>query len=376
MAPVRKTRILIVDDSVIVRTMLANVLKSEPDMEVVGLAADPFAARDLIRQHKPDVLTLDIEMPRMDGLTFLRQLMAQRPLPVVIVSSVTQTGSAASIDALAAGAIDVIAKPGGPYSVADIADQLKYRIRAVRSERTVRFARFRKQAPAQPAPVSLAHANGLILIGASTGGTQAIESILTQLSPDSPPILIAQHMPAHFTRAFAARLDSLCPMRVVEARDGEPLTRGVAHIAPGDSHLLVALRGGELRTVLEGGPRVHYQRPSVDVLFQSAASLRGVPIVALLLTGMGADGAEGMVALRGAGAITVAEDARSCVVFGMPAAAIARGGAAHVAVRSAMPRLIADAFRSGFRPRNPDSGLSVSGAQTSARAHRGPLASR
>jgi two-component system chemotaxis response regulator CheB len=200
--------------------MLANILKSEPDMEVVGLASDPFVAQDLIVTHKPDVLTLDIEMPRMDGLTFLRQLMGHRPLPVVIVSSITQTGSAASIEALAAGAIDVIAKPGGPYSVADIADQLKYRIRALRTGRAVRFARLRDHSPAAPSPVSLEHANGVILIGASTGGTQAIESILTRLTPDTPPILIAQHMPAHFTRAFASRLDGLCPMRVVEAADG------------------------------------------------------------------------------------------------------------------------------------------------------------
>src|SRR5262245_12288856 len=196
MAPVRRTRVLIVDDSAIVRTMLANVLKSEPDMEVVGLAADPYAAFDLILKHKPDVLTLDIEMPRMDGLTFLRQLMAQRPLPVVIVSSVTQTGSSASIEALASGAIDVIAKPGGPYSVTDIADQLKYRIRALRTERPVRFGRFRQSAPARPEVESLEHANGLIVIGASTGGTQAIEAILTRLPADSPPILITQHMPA------------------------------------------------------------------------------------------------------------------------------------------------------------------------------------
>jgi two-component system chemotaxis response regulator CheB len=377
-APVRRTRVLIVDDSAIVRTMLANILKAEPDIEVVGLAADPFAAQDLIVQHKPDVLTLDIEMPRMDGLTFLRQLMRQRPLPVVIVSSITQTGSAASIEALAAGAIDVIAKPGGPYSVADIADQLKYRIRALRTGRAVRFARLREHSPVAPSPVSLEHANGVILIGASTGGTQAIESILTRLSADTPPILIAQHMPAHFTRAFAARLDGLCPMRVVEAADGQALRRGVVYIAPGDSHLTIALRGGELKSMVQDGPRVHYQRPSVDVLFQSAAGIRGVPMVALLLTGMGSDGAEGMLALREAGAITIAEDERSCVVFGMPAAAIARGGAACVATRSVMPRLIADAFRSGVRLRRLDAGSRPSSVQTGPRARglRPPPVSR
>jgi len=342
--PVRKTRVLIIDDSAIVRRMLANTLQAEPDMEVVGLACDPFVARDLILQHKPDVLTLDIEMPRMDGLTFLRKLMVHRPLPVIIVSSVTQAGSAASIEALAAGAIDVIAKPGGPYSVGDIADRLKYRIRALRTGRPVHFAQMRRQARTLPAPVKLSHANGLILIGASTGGTQAIETLLTRLPADGPPILIVQHMPAHFTRAFAARLNSVCPMIVVEATHDQPLKRGTAYIAPGDFHLQVAARGVELRTVLQAGPPLHYQRPSVDVLFQSAASLRAVPMVALLLTGMGSDGADGMVALRDAGAVTIAEAEQSCVVFGMPAEAIARGGAAHVATLFAMPRLIASSF--------------------------------
>jgi two-component system, chemotaxis family, protein-glutamate methylesterase/glutaminase len=341
---VRPSRVLIVDDSAIVRTMLSNILKAEPDIEVVGLAADPFAARDLIESARPDVLTLDIEMPKMDGLTFLRQLMAQRPLPVIIVSALTQTGSAASLEALAAGAIDVIAKPGGPYSVADVADQLKYRIRALRTGRAVHFARLRQPAAVRLAPASLAQASGLILIGASTGGTQAIEALLKKLPADAPPIAIVQHMPAYFTSAFAARLDRCCPMRVVEAELHEPLRRGVAYIAPGDSHLLIAARGGELRALIDHGPRVHYQRPSVDVMFQSAAALTGIPIVALLLTGMGADGAEGMVALREAGATTVAEDERSCVVFGMPAAAIAKGGATHVAPLGGMPRLIGEAF--------------------------------
>jgi two-component system chemotaxis response regulator CheB len=344
MATVRPSRVLIVDDSAIVRTMLSNVLKSEPDIEVVGVAGDPFAARELIAATRPDVITLDIELPKMDGLTFLRQLMVEDPLPVIIVSSVTQTGSAASIEALSAGAIDVIAKPGGPYSVADLADQLRYRIRALRTGRAVHFSRLRRPAAIRPATPSLAHAHGLILIGASTGGTQAIEGLLTKLPADAPPIVIVQHMPAHFTRAFAARLDRAAAMRVVEAEHHAPLMRGVAYIAPGDSHLLVAVRGGDLRALIDHGPRVHYQRPSVDVLFQSAAALTAVPMVALLLTGMGTDGADGMVALREVGATTIAEDARSCVVFGMPAAAIEKGGATHVAPRGAMPRLITEAL--------------------------------
>ena len=353
-APVRKTRVLIVDDSAIVRRMLSNALQHEPDIEVVGLASDPFVARDLILQHKPDVLTLDIEMPKMDGLTFLRKLMVHRPMPVIIVSSVTQEGSAASFDALNAGAVDVIAKPGGPYSVGDIADKLKYRIRAVRSGR-VRFSRMRAHAGPMPRPVSLTHANGLILVGASTGGTRAIETLLTRMPADTPPILIVQHMPAHFTKVFAQRLDSVCPMSVVEASDAQPLKRGIAYIAPGDFHLQVVAHGFELQSSLNAGAPIHYQRPAVDALFKSAASLNGVQIVALLLTGMGSDGADGMVALREAGAVTIAEAEQSCVVFGMPAEAIARGGAMHVATLFAMPQLISDSFvtRRGVRAPDP-----------------------
>jgi len=343
--PARKTRVLIVDDSAIVRRMLSNALQHEPDIEVVGLATDPFVARDLILQHKPDVLTLDIEMPRMDGLTFLRQLMVHKPLPVIIVSSVTQEGSAASFEALAAGAVDVIAKPGGPYSVGDIAEKLKYRIRSVRHARSVRFARMRSQLGPLPPPVSLGHANGLILMGASTGGTRAIEALLTRLPVDTPPILIVQHMPPHFTRVFAQRLDSVCSMNVVEADDGQRLERGTAYIARGDFHLQVASQAGVLQTALQDGPPIHYQRPAVDALFGSAAQLQGVRIVALLLTGMGSDGAAGMLALRQAGAVTIAESEHSCVVFGMPAEAISRGAATHVATLLSMPNMIAEAFK-------------------------------
>jgi len=341
----RKTRVLIIDDSAIVRRMLSNALQHEPDIEVVGLASDPFIARDLILQHKPDVLTLDIEMPRMDGLTFLRQLMVHRPLPVIIVSSVTQEGSAASFEALSAGAVDVIAKPGGPYSVGDIAEKLKYRIRSVRHARGVRFSRLRSQVGPVHAPISLANANGLVLMGASTGGTRAIEALLTRLPADTPPILIVQHMPPHFTRVFAQRLDSVCAMNVVEADDGQRLQRGTAYIARGDFHLQVVSQAGVLQTALTDGPPIHYQRPAVDALFGSAAQLQGVQIVALLLTGMGSDGAAGMVALREAGALTIAEAEQSCVVFGMPAEAIARGGATHVASLLSMPNLIAEGFK-------------------------------
>ncbi len=343
----RPTRVLIVDDSAIVRKMLADALRSEPDMEVVGVAADPFVARELILKRDPDVLTLDLEMPRMDGLTFLRKLMVHHPLPVIIVSSVTQWGSKASVDALAAGAIDVIAKPGGPQSVREIAEKLKRRIRAINMARPLRFDALRRvpeAAQAAPATDGLSGAEGLILIGASAGGPQAIEAVVTRLPADTPPILIAQHMPAPFTRAFAARLDAESAMTVVEAQDGERLKRGMAYVAPGDFHLVVRPTGTLLRAGLEHGAAVHYQRPAVDVLFHSATRVRSTPVVALLLTGMGADGADGMVALRKAGAITIAQDEQSCVVFGMPAEAIARGGATHVAPLLTMPRLIADAL--------------------------------
>jgi two-component system chemotaxis response regulator CheB len=346
-APSRPTRVLIVHDSAIVRKMLADALRSEPDIEVVGLASDPFVARDLILRHEPDVLTLDIEMPLMDGLTFLRKLMVHHPLPVIIVSSVTQSGSKTSIDALAAGAIDVIAKPGGPRSVGEIAEKLKRRIRAISLVQPLKFAAAPPPVhePSLPAGVrALSRAEGVIVIGASAGGTQAIEAVISRLPADTPPILVVQHMPALFTRAFAERLDGSCPMKVVEARGGERLERGVAYVAPGDHHLTVEPFGLTLRTKLHQEPAVHYQRPAVDVLFQSAARVRHVPVVALLLTGMGSDGAEGMLALRQAGAVTIAQDRESCVVFGMPGEAVARGAAMHVATLLAMPQLIADAL--------------------------------
>ncbi|MDP1569158.1 MAG: chemotaxis response regulator protein-glutamate methylesterase [Vicinamibacterales bacterium] len=344
------TRVLIVDDSAIVRKMIGDALRGEPDIEVVGGAADPFIARDMILQHRPDLVTLDIEMPRMDGLTFLRKLMQHHPMPVIIVSSVTKSGSAASVEALRAGAVDVIPKPGGPSSVGQVTERLKERIRSLRATPHLRLAR-QVEPSAAPAPVASGRrAQGLLLIGASTGGPQAIEAVLTRLPADIPPTLIVQHMPANFTAAFAGRLNTVCPMRVIEAQGGETLERGTAYIAPGDHHLLVERMGVQLRTVLRQGPPVHHQRPAVDVLFHSAARLQGVPRVAVVLTGMGADGADGLLALRQAGAETIAEDEHSCVVFGMPKEAIARGGAAHVATLLRMPGLIYECFDTVGRP--------------------------
>jgi len=346
----RPTRVLIVDDSAIVRKLLADALRREPDIEVVGAAADPFVARDMILQYHPDVLTLDLEMPRMDGLSFLRRLMEHHPVATIVVSSLTQTGSAASLEALRIGAIDVIGKPGGPQSVGMVTEKLVRRIRAFRASPRLRFTPAPQKAPAASAatqrcaPETWARTRGLIAIGASTGGTQALEAVLTRLPASGPPVVVVQHMPAGFTRAFANRLDSLCAMRVVESAGGEVLERGTVYIAPGDYHLLLDQDGLRLRTRLNQAMPVHYQRPAVDVLFSSIARMKGQSVVALLLTGMGADGADGMVSLRQAGAITIAEAEESCVVFGMPKEAIARGGAVHVATLLQMPTLIQECF--------------------------------
>jgi two-component system, chemotaxis family, protein-glutamate methylesterase/glutaminase len=341
------TRVLIVDDSAVVRKLLSDALRREPDITVVGGAADPYVARDLILQARPDLITLDIEMPRMDGLTFLRRLMQYHPVPAIVVSSLTQTGSAATIEALRIGAIDVIAKPGGPHSVGEITEKLVSRIRALRAAPPIKLnlpSVSAASAPARPCGDQLKRARGLIAIGASTGGTQAIETVLTRLPADVPPIVVVQHMPAGFTKAFAARLDSVCAMRIIEASGGEILERGTAYIAPGDQHLVIERDGVRLRTRLTHGPLVNYQRPAVDVLFGSVARLQSVPVVGLILTGMGADGADGLLAMRRAGALTIAEAEESCVVFGMPKEAIARGAAVHVASLLQMPRLIFDCF--------------------------------
>ncbi len=337
-----RTRVLLVDDSAVVRKLLGDALRKHDDIQVIGGAADPYIARDMILQLKPDVITLDIEMPRMDGLSFLRKLMEHHPIPAIVVSSLTQQGSAASVEALRIGAIDVIGKPGGPHAVGEVADRVAERIRALRAGTPIRLGRLVPPTPAASAAPSrgAARLRGLIAIGASTGGTQAIETVLTRMPADVPPIVIAQHMPAGFTRAFAERLNGVCAMRVVEAAGNEPLERGVAYVAPGDYHLTVERQGLRLVTRLDQKAPLHYQRPAVDALFASVARLRGLPVVAMLLTGMGADGADGMVALRQAGAETIAEAEESCVVFGMPKEAIARGGAGHVATLLAIPDLV------------------------------------
>lgn len=346
----RPAKVLIVDDSAIVRHLLAKGLASDPNIQVIGQAADAFIARDLLLKHEPDVITLDIEMPKVDGLSFLRRIMEYRPTPTIIVSSISQDGSAASLEALRIGAAAVFAKPGGPQAVGELVDALK---RCIAELRAGGFKLRRPQQPAAPsgaAPASLGTVpaarvqNVLIAIGASTGGTQAIESLITRLPPDLPPIVIAQHMPPGFTKRFAERLDEVSGHHVVEGQQGDQLRPGVVYIAPGGRHMIVERHGIELRIGLTDTAPVHFQRPAVDVLFRSVAQLRSQPAIGVVLTGMGQDGADGLLEMRRAGARTFAEDEQSCVVFGMPKEAIARGGVMDVVTLWQMPQALVAAL--------------------------------
>jgi two-component system chemotaxis response regulator CheB len=335
----RKIRILIVDDSAIVRKILSEALSGESDMEVVGTAPDPYVARDKILALHPDVLTLDIEMPRMDGLTFLKKLMHFHPLPAVVISSLAQPSCRAAVQALEFGAMEVLAKPGGPYSVGELSQSLAAKIRAAASARVRRTASTpspsaagaAKVAPPLAAFVQARSPTGTVFaIGASTGGTEAIANVLTRLPQSSPGIVITQHIPPVFSRAFANRLNEICALEVKEAEDGDIVRPGLALIAPGDYHMLLRNTGGGYSVTVKTGPRVCYQRPSVDVLFSSVAEAAGKLAVGVLLTGMGSDGAKGLLHMRRAGARTIAQDEATCVVYGMPREAVELGAAAQV----------------------------------------------
>jgi two-component system chemotaxis response regulator CheB len=323
----KNIRVLIVDDSAIVRKTLSDIISAEPGLEVAGTAADPFVARDKILALKPDVLTLDIEMPRMDGLTFLKKLMRFHPLPVVVISSLGQASSQAAIEALQSGAVDVVAKPGGPYSVSELRQELARKIRAAAE------AHLRREEPPRVercAPPDISAAVGrrltkIIGIGASTGGVEALRAVLTGLPEEMPPIVVVQHIPPVFSAEFARRLDKICRLRVREAADGDLLEPGLALVAPGNYHLTVRGVAGAYRAVVRDGPPVQYQRPSVDVLFESLAKEAGSGVTGAILTGMGADGAAGLLAMKRAGAYTIAQNEASCVVFGMPREAIRLG---------------------------------------------------
>jgi two-component system chemotaxis response regulator CheB len=328
-----RTRVLVIDDSALVRSLLTEIINRQPDMVTVGAARDPLQAREMIRATDPDVLTLDVEMPRMDGLDFLERLMRLRPMPVVMVSTMTDRGAEITLRALELGAVDFVAKPkldvaaGLREAGADLCEKI----------RIASKARMRRVAPppatdpaaatpvARKVPAAGLSTEKLIAIGASTGGTEAIREVLMRLPADAPGVLIAQHMPPGFTRSFAQRLDGLCRIAVSEAVDGERVRSGHAYIAPGDRHLTLVRSGADYVIALDDGPAVNHHRPSVDVLFNSVARHAGVNACGVMLTGMGKDGARGMLAMKQAGAVNIAQDEASCIVFGMPREAVAVG---------------------------------------------------
>jgi len=379
-----KIKVLVVDDSAIVRKILSETIDAESDMEVVGTAPDPYVARDKIVALRPDVLTLDIEMPRMDGITFLKRVMKHCPTPTIIISSLGQASCAATFEALRCGAVEVMAKPNGPYSVGDLRYSLASKIRAAAlsksklsklmpsahlAHKTNEAAPASPPAPVHgsspaPARVAAAHAPAavapvlvpvvmkfprrpetVIAIGASTGGTVAIQELLLRLPADMPGIVITQHIPEGFSQMFAKRLNSLCQLEIKEAVSGDQVRPGQVLIAPGNYHMLVRRNGGIYSVELTQGPQVCYQRPSVDVMFASVAQAAGSNAVGVLLTGMGSDGAKGMLALKRAGAPTIAQDEESCVVYGMPREAVRLGAVDTVASLLDIPKAIVDSLQ-------------------------------
>lgn len=330
---IRRIRTLIVDDSAVVRRVISDTLALDPEIEVVGTAIDPYVARDKILALNPDVITLDLEMPRMDGLTFLKLIMRHRPMPVIVMSSLTVDGSTKALEALQAGAVDVLDKPSGSFS-AWSDGRLAQKIKAAANAKVGNIS-YTEQLTAplinkseRRSVIHPAASRKLIVLGASTGGTEALKKILTALPGDLPPICIVQHIPAKFSLAFANRLNDLCAFQVKESTGGEHLQHGQAVVAPGGYHLIVKWTGANYVTSLSESPQIHHQRPAVDVLFDSAAKAGAGPhCLAALMTGMGADGASGMLTLRQNGAYTIAQNEATCVVFGMPKEAIRMGAA-------------------------------------------------
>ncbi len=338
----KQIRVAIVDDSALMRQMLTQLLSADPEIEVVGSARDPYEARTLIKATNPDVITLDVEMPRMDGLTFLEKIMTLRPTPVIMVSTQTRDGSEATVRALELGAIDYVAKPNsGPADVAAMRDDLLAKVRMAATVRVSRRPALPARALTLPAPRGVGGGH-LIAIGASTGGVERIREILSAMPANAPPIVIAQHMGASYLASFAVRLNTLCAPTVRLARDGDRLAPGMVLIAPGDRHLVVTASGGGLVSRLDDGPPRSGHRPSVDVLFESVAASAGARAVGAILSGMGRDGALGLKAVRDAGGHTIGEQETSCVVYGMPRAAAAIGA---VAVELAIDQIAAELLR-------------------------------
>ncbi|MCY4754803.1 protein-glutamate methylesterase/protein-glutamine glutaminase [Pelomonas aquatica] len=334
-----KTKVVVVDDSALVRSILTEIINRQPDMECIGAASDPLVAREMIRSLNPDVITLDVEMPRMDGLDFLSRLMRLRPMPVVMVSTLTERGAEVTLKALELGAIDFVAKPkiGVADGIRQLAQDITDKIR-IASKAHIRRA---PAAPAPGAPAAPARAvtmaslgkastEKILFIGASTGGTEATKDVLVNLPADSPAVVITQHMPPGFTKSYAARLDGLCKIRVKEAQDGERILPGHGYIAPGGLHLTVERSGANYIARVQDGEPINRHKPSVEALFLSAAKVVGPNAIGIMLTGMGADGARAMKVMKDAGAYNYCQDEASCVVFGMPREAIAAGAADEV----------------------------------------------
>jgi two-component system chemotaxis response regulator CheB len=333
--------VVVVDDSASMRMALNRILSADPDIEVVGLAPEPHTARGMIKDLNPDVVTLDVEMPGMDGLSFLEKIMRLRPMPVVMCSTLTARGTEVTIEALRLGAVDCIAKPSGnPLEIAKDAEHLRTTVKAAARSRVRQSG---SAAPSRPAAAGSKFRDSVIAIGSSTGGVEALFAVIASLPTDCPPVLVVQHMPAGFTRGFAARLNSICAVNVVEAVDGTPIERGTVYIAPGGERHL-ELSPGQMRVRLRAADLVGGHRPSVDVLFHSVARL-GASAVGVILTGMGADGAEGLLAMRRAGARTLGQNQETCVVYGMPRAAFELGAVERQLGLSAMPEAILAACR-------------------------------
>ena len=343
-----KIKVLICDDSAMVRKILTTELSKDKDIEITGAVPDPYAARDMIVQEKPDVLLLDVEMPRMDGVTFLQKLMKYYPVRVIIVSSLAEAESEVAVKAIEYGAVDVMCKPGSMYSVGDMSEQLIYKIKAAAYVPESKFKMLAENSAikAKQNPISssmIKTTNKVIAMGASTGGTEALKEVLERLPANIPPIVVVQHMPQYFTKAFAQRLDSICQIKVKEADDMEILAPGKALIAPGNKHIQVVRSGAVYYAKLNDGPLLFHQRPSVENLFFSVAKYAGKNAVGVIMTGMGKDGAAGLLEMRKEGAYTIAQDEESCIVFGMPKEAIELGGVMKIASLKKIPDAIIEA---------------------------------
>jgi two-component system chemotaxis response regulator CheB len=343
---VKKIKVLVIDDSAVARTMISRELSKDPEIEVIGTATDPFVARDRILDLNPDVLTLDIEMPRMDGLTFLKRLMEFHPLPVVIVSSLTPRGSNLALDALSEGAVEVVSKTMAAYTIGDIGPELIAKVKIAAKTKVTKKINNNRTTEKQQALSHLKTTQKMVVIGASTGGVHAIRSLLLNMPNEVPGILVVQHMPAQFTKAFAERLNDEAKLKVSEAKDGDIIRPGCALIAPGNCHMAVRRSGHLLETKIFTAERVSGHRPSVDVLFNSVAENVGQNAVGVILTGMGADGAQGLLKMKSSGALTIAQNEESCVVFGMPKEAIQLGAVDHIVSLQEIPNKIIQLLQS------------------------------